>query len=192
MEKIRSFIAIKLPQDAIVRLAAVQAELRQHTDCPVQWVAPQGIHLTLKFLGNISTSQIPQITGALEDTVKGITPFSLAINGLGFFPGPARIQVVWIGIKGQTEILAGLQTRLEKTLARLGFPAEKKPFRPHLTLGRVRDRATPAARQNLIEAIAKSRAAPDATFAADALALMQSTLTPAGAIYQQLASIMLQ
>jgi 2'-5' RNA ligase len=189
MEKIRTFIAIELPQDVKAILSRLQTALGEDKDTSVKWVNPQSIHLTLKFLGNVDTEAIPQITNAMAKSVKIAKSFSLQLSEIGAFPNTRSPRVVWVGLKGDTEILSELQKRLEGSLETIGFPPENKAFSPHLTLGRVRNQIRPNQCRALAELLstAKLKAAP--TFHVNSIDLMKSELTPKGAIYTKLAAV---
>lgn len=184
MEEIRSFIAIELPDELKKELARMVArfETRQPS---VKWVAPSSIHLTLKFLGNVPGGRIEEITRAMLEATGGIPPFSLEAKGLGVFPNLQRVQVAWMGISGEVDKLAQLQGRLESNLARLGFPTEARAFTPHLTLGRVRNQASPEERRELGQLIAGTKFTA-VKFEVDAISLMRSQLTRQGAIYSRI------
>ena len=125
MEKIRSFIAMELPQDLKVQLAKLQSRLK--TDRPrVKWVSPDGIHLTLKFLGDVDAARIAQVTQAMTEAVKGIQSFELTVGQLGVFPNPQKVQVVWVGLEGDLTTLDSLYRQLEDSMAKIGFPPENR------------------------------------------------------------------
>jgi 2'-5' RNA ligase len=192
MEQIRSFIAIELPDDLKLALTRLQSQLRSGSQAPVKWVDPYSIHLTLKFLGNISQDIVGNITAALEEAVRGISPFHLEVKGLGVFPSLRRVQVVWVGVTGEVDRLRQLQQHVESTLAPLGFTPESRPFTPHLTLARLRDRATPDERQKLGQLIASTSFDTAYSLDVDSVHLMRSQLTREGAVYTRLSSIKLK
>jgi 2'-5' RNA ligase len=192
MEQIRSFIAIELPDELRLALRRLQSQLRTGSHASVKWVDPYGIHLTLKFLGSIGTDMVGRITAALEEAVRGIPPFHLEISGLGAFPGLKRVQVVWVGVTGEVGRLSQLQQAIESSLKPLGFAPESRPFTPHLTLARLRDRATPGERQSLGQLIADTRFEITYRLAVDAIHLMKSQLTRDGAVYSQISKIELK
>ncbi len=189
MEQVRSFIAIELPDELKVWLTQLQAQLKLGKQPSVKWVDPNSIHLTLKFLGNVPVDRIGDITGAMEKAVQGISPFHLEVKDLGVFPNLRRVQVVWVGISGQVERLCQLQQRIESELVPLGFAPESRRFTPHLTLARLRDRASPDERQRFGQLIANTRFETAFTFEVDAVSLMRSQLTREGAIYSRLSSV---
>ncbi len=192
MEQIRSFIAIELPEALKLELAELQARLKTADPGGVKWVDPQGIHLTLKFLGNIAADRTGDIIRAMNEAARGIPPFQLTIGGLGVFPNPRRAQVAWVGLSGQVDKLARFQAQLEASLARLGFVPETRPFSPHLTLARLRPQASPAERQSLGQLIISTRFASSYPIVVTAIKLMRSQLTRQGAIYSQIGSVELK
>ncbi|HJX12643.1 MAG TPA: RNA 2',3'-cyclic phosphodiesterase [Dehalococcoidales bacterium] len=191
MEDIRSFIAVELTPEIKLALARLQDHLKAGYRAPVRWVAPENIHLTLKFLGNVSPGLTGSVTTALEKAAAGMRPLHLEVTGLGVFPNPRRVQIVWVGMAGELESLGRLQQRIESGLAHLGFKAESRPFTPHLTLGRVRESATPDERQELGWFIAKSTFQGGGPLEVGAVYLMRSRLTPEGPVYSRLGSVRL-
>jgi len=192
MEQIRSFIAVELPDELKLALTRLQDQLKSGGQAPVKWVDPYRIHLTLKFLGDISTDMVGRITAALERAAGGITPFHLEAKDLGAFPNLKRVQVVWMGIGGEVDRLSHLQQRIESSLAPLGFVPESRPFTPHLTLARLRDRATPDERQSLGQLIAGTRFEAVYSIDVDSIQLMRSQLTREGAVYSRISLIRLK
>lgn len=192
MEQVRSFIAIELPDELKVGLAQLEAQLKQGKPSAVKWVDPSSIHLTLKFLGNIAVDRISAITRALEETTRELSPFQLKVTGLGGFPNLKRVQVAWVGIGGEVDKLGQLQQRIESSLASLGFTAESRRFTPHLTLARLRDRASADERQRFGQLIASTKFEAVYTIKVDTLNLMRSQLTKEGAIYSRLSSVGLE
>ena len=192
MEQLRCFIAIELPDEIRAGLSRLQAQLKSGNQPKVKWVDPYGIHLTLKFLGNVSGDRISQITGAIGQAAQGASPFHLEVKGLGVFPNLRRVQVAWVGITGEVDKLAQLQQRIESNLARLGFAPELRPFTPHLTLARVRDQASPDERQRFGQLIASTKFETAYPLHVDAISLMRSQLTREGAIYSQISSVELK
>jgi 2'-5' RNA ligase len=191
MEQTRSFIAIELPDELKLGLAQLQDRLKLGKQPGVKWVDPYGIHLTLKFLGNIEVDRIGAITKAMEIAVQGISPFHLEVKDLGAFPNLRRVQVVWVGISGEVDKLGQLQQRIESNLTPLGFTAESRPFTPHLTLARLRKQASLDERQGLGRLIINTKFETAYTIEVEAINLMRSQLTREGAIYSQISSVKL-
>ena len=192
MEQVRSFIAIELPNELKEGLAQLEAQLKLGKPFSVKWVDPSSIHLTLKFLGNIAVDRISAITQAMEEATQGISPFHLEVTGLGVFPNLKRVQVAWVGIGGEVDKLGQIQQRIESSLAPLGFTAESRPFTPHLTLARLRDRASADERQRFGQLIAGTRFEAVYTIKVASINLMRSQLTRDGAIYSRLSSVGLE
>jgi 2'-5' RNA ligase len=192
MEQVRCFIAIGLPDEVKDGLSQLQAQLKSGRQTSVKWVDPYSIHLTLKFLGSIDVNKIIPITAAMEEAVLGVSPFRLEVKGLGVFPNLRRVQVVWVGVSGEVDKLAQLQQRLESSLAGLGFAPEGRRFTPHLTLARLRDRASADERDGLGQLIAGTKFEPVYSFQVEAINLMKSQLTREGAIYSQISSVKLK
>ena len=191
MEQIRSFIAIELPDKLKQELTQLEARLKLGKQPWVKWVDPYSIHLTLKFLGNIAVDRTGEITGAIETAARGMSAFYLEIKELGVFPNLRRVQVVWVGVSGEVDKLSQLQRQIESNLARLGFAPERRPFTPHLTLARLRDRASLDERQRFGQLIASTKFEATYTFEVDAISLMRSQLTREGPIYSQISSVKL-
>src|SRR5215208_3631370 len=137
MEVFRLFIAAVLPQEVKTALVAAQEDLRLGRP-PVRWVAPAGMHLTLRFLGDTSSERLPAIEQAMRGTLAGHQPMTLQLTSIGAFPNPLRPSVVWAGVGGATSALERAQADLEAGLAAIGIARETRAFHPHLTLGRVR------------------------------------------------------
>jgi len=192
MEQIRSFIAIELPQELKLALARLRDKLKSGSRAPVKWVDPDSIHLTLKFLGNIDSDITGKITSALEEAVRGTSPFSVELSGLGVFPNIRRVQVVWVGLAGEVAKLGQLQQRIETGLIPLGFAAESRSFTPHLTLGRVRDYAAPDERQDLGQLVTGTGFEAKCKVNVDAVHLIKSQLTREGPIYSKISTVALK
>ena len=179
---IRSFIAIELPDKVRRVLDQVQKHLRDSVT-GVRWVQPESIHLTLKFLGSILPEQVAAISAAVGEVAHGEPLLALNVSGIGAFPNARRPRVIWVGIVGEVERLGRLQTRLESALESLGFQREERPFRPHLTLGRVKDPRRPP---DLTRALAETTVPASNPFDVREILVYKSDLRPTGAIYTKL------
>jgi 2'-5' RNA ligase len=187
MDEIRAFIAIELSTDILRQLENLQARMKQNVPSGlVRWTRPEGIHLTLKFLGEVPADQTEAIADAMRRACAPYTPFSLSVAGVGCFPNPQRPRVVWVGIDEPTGALAGLQRDIERAMKPLGFAPENRAFTPHLTLGRVK-----GGRRDELEALgtyACSCVVQATAQEVTAVSLMRSDLRPSGAVYTELAS----
>ena len=174
----RLFAAVNLSAELRQALRAAAAPLRD-AGLPVKWVDPDGVHLTLKFLGDVAADRLPELSEALDRACAGMRGFDVALGGFGAFPSAAHARVIWLGCEAAPP-LELLQHAVEREYATLGFPVEGRPFRPHLSLGRARPHAKSGMRG--LEALLDATAF-EATWAVRAVDLMESTLTPAGARY---------
>lgn len=185
--RIRAFVAIELSDDAKRALTALIQSLRDRRIDGLRLVRPEGMHLTLKFLGSIEASRVPRIANALAVVSARHTPFRLTLAEPGFFPNADRARVLWIGVGGDMRPLSQLQRDVNETLAALGFAAEKRPFNPHLTIARMRDSAANADRRRAVDALAAYPLPDGIDISANAVSLMQSELRPGGAVYTRIA-----
>jgi len=176
---VRLFVAVNLPEEE--RRAAYQATAPlRHGDLPVKWVQAASLHVTLKFLGDVSAEQAGEIASALDAAVAGARPFEVGLGGVGAFPSLARPRVVWLGVEPHPA-LELLANDVETALRPFGFEPELRPFQPHITLGRARQGARPAAFGKL-EKLAE-RVVYEAVAPVRSVDLMESELRPDGAVY---------
>ena len=188
-DTIRTFVALPLPSDWTQALGHAISELRRALPSGVRWVDPTGIHLTLKFLGPTDPDLADRIVEALTRRLEGCIAPQLALSGLGTFPAGRNPRVIWAGVSGDPVTIQSLQERAEEAAVSLGWSPERRPFRPHLTLGRVRDRV-PARHRQAIAAVMGRAALPGASvWRPDTVRLYRSELTPRGAIYTSLGDI---
>jgi len=192
MEKIRSFIAIELSDDVRESLSSLMDALKPARHPQVKWVTAEGVHLTLKFLGGVYSDQIPGITEAIRSAARGVPPFELKVGGLGAFPNTQQPRVIWVAVTGDVKRVKTLQRGIDDALSHLGFPREKRPFTPHLTLGRMKERASSRDRAAIGKLVTATKYDGGATMQVTGVSLMKSTLTPSGAIYSRLESIVLR
>jgi len=180
--EVRGFVAIELPAEVKSFLRAIVADLKK-TAADVKWARPEGTHLTLKFLGNMPTDVIPILEKELSPAFSAQKAVSLRMKGLGAFPSLGRPRVIWAGLDDPDLALVPLARRVEDLLVPLGFGREKRPFSPHLTLGRVRSNKRMA---DLVEEVRQNMDSPGPSFSADKAVLFQSILKPTGAEYHPL------
>ncbi len=186
-ERWRTFVALPLSDEVHAALGRLQRRLRRRLPDGVRWVRPEGIHLTLFFLGEIPPVQIEPISAALTAVARHVPPFTLRVGGLGTFPSPHRPRVLWIGVDGG-ETLPLLHRAVNEALASLGHPPETRPFHPHLTLGRVRRGLRRDELAVLGEAFRVEMVHPPdlGSTPAEAVILFRSFLKPGGAEYRPL------
>lgn len=192
LESIRLFAAIKLSEDLERELYALEEMLRSGTLMrPVRWVAPENIHLTVKFLGQVEAARIPDLSAALSNSAQSVSPFTLTVRDLGCFPNFKRPDVIWAGLGGQLTEAAELVRRVEEDFAAIGFTRDTRPFSPHLTIGRVRREARPAERLAIGSYLERIPAQDYGTITADSIHLIKSDLRPSGPVYTTISSIRL-
>ncbi len=178
----RTFIAIDLDNEIKEALSALIEKLRERSQ-NIRWVRREAMHLTLKFLGEINKERIPEIEGILGKVVRKYQPFILKIKGTGYFPPKKKNpRVLWTGVEAD-EVLTSLQKDLEKELQEIGFPEEKREFRPHLTLGRVK---MPSSIQETMRELEKHQESVFGEMTVHKITFFQSILKPSGAEYNAL------
>ena len=179
-DRVRSFIAIPVPAEGIQALEEAANQLDAEIGRYVRWVRPEGIHLTLKFMGDISAGMVEQVLETLPTVAARFAPISLSISGMGVFPNPRRPRVLWAGVHGDLETLSVLQRAIDEGVGKLGLPKEQHSFSPHLTLGRVR-RDVPEGQLRMIgQAVAEGELPGAPPWTADTVNLMRTELDPAG------------
>ena len=137
-EPLRSFLAAELPPHARAQTLQAIEQLRKAIPDGVRWVPPENLHLTLKFLGNVDPERIPELIAAASARLQGVASFEVELGGLGVFPNAQRARVVWLGVCAGGAELARLARKLDRAAGRIGVERERRPFRTHLTLGRLR------------------------------------------------------
>lgn len=182
---IRSFIAFELTKEAVESLAATQTGMKRGAE-GVRWVNPAGIHLTINFLGSIPEEHIPLIHRAMMESVAGSSAIELVLTEVDAFPNKFKPRVIWVGLGGDIDRMARIKEKLDNLLQPLGFVPENRPFRLHLTLGRVKNVKNV---RRLKEAIGRAEVADPTPFMVTKLVLFKSELFPDGARYTPLAEV---
>ena len=193
MKQVRTFIAIELDETINAALTGLQRQLKAKApQGSVRWVRPEGIHLTLKFLGDVPVNRIEEIERALTQACAGFPAFSFSVGELGCFPNPRRPRVVWVGVQEESGTLAGLQKAIEDGMEKLGFAPEGRRFHAHLTLGRTQRRASSGDVRRLGQLISEADIGELGQMEVRAVSLMKSDLKPTGAVYTRLAAARLE
>lgn len=181
----RAFLAVSLPADVRASLAVLQRGLA-HSNADVKWVEPENLHVTLRFLGEITEEQRLALEALLERLAPREEPFVLGLEGIGAFPSLGSPRVFWVGLSTGRETAARIAGAIEREGATILLEKAERPFAAHVTLGRVRSpRHRPALVQRLRET---SWRAPD-PWRVSALTLYQSVLGPGGPRYTVLAEV---
>jgi 2'-5' RNA ligase len=188
MSVIRAFIAIDLTPEIRQRMDQVVGQLKSQLEgVPVRWVPAGNIHLTLKFLGDVSQTNLEILQNILQAEVGNYHPFEISVGGLGAFPGIRHPRVVWIGVEAPPDLL-NLQRSVETAMARLGYAREDRPFSAHLTLGRVSRNATARDTHAIGEALEKTKVGFLGVAQVNFIHLYRSDLKPSGAVYSRIYS----
>jgi 2'-5' RNA ligase len=184
----RTFVAVELDQTIKETLSLLIQKL-ETGNRNVRWVKPQGMHLTLKFLGEVPEDKIPEIQSILSDISRNYARFQLTLKGTGFFPPAPKIpRVIWVGIENN-EVLQNIQARVENELHKIRFPKEKRKFQAHLTLGRVK---IPRNLEPVLEKLDYHKQDEFGTMSVTKLTFFKSVLKPTGAEYTILSESYLQ
>jgi 2'-5' RNA ligase len=196
MSVIRAFIAIDLSPAIRQKIDQVTASLRRlMKDAPIKWVPGENTHLTLKFLGDVSVANLEMLKKIVQQETTAYTPFEIRVEELGAFPSIRRPRVIWVKVKGPSELNA-LQHNIDVETARLGYASEARAFSPHLTLGRVSRSASVGEIHRISEVLAERIESPQSiptetidllgTMRVEAVHLYRSDLRPTGAVYTSL------
>lgn len=180
----RTFIAIEISEETRQILSQIQTRLK-YSGADVKWVAPGNIHLTLKFLGEITEKKAEEVKMALDKIGKDMKSFEISLKDAGAFPRIEYPRVIWVGLdKGSPEskILAG---KIDEELSKIGFEKESRPFAAHLTIGRVRSPKNKSVLKEKIETIG-SQSMVHSLQIVSSVILFQSTLTPHESIYSKI------
>jgi 2'-5' RNA ligase len=184
LTSLRVFLGVGFSPDLCQQLSKLQDSLRS-TLPTVNWVRPESIHLTLKFLGNIDVVMVEQLFTAIEPVRNCQAPLTLEIQGLGVFPHIRRPRILWVGCKGDIQALFNLVSHVEDALEPLGFPLEEKPYHPHLTLARIKQDNSHVGNV-LTHARLLEEPRDLGTLRLDRITLFRSELSPSGAEYTSL------
>ena len=187
-EELRLFIACELPESWTEALQQAQRDLSKAGLGYLRWVRPEGIHLTLKFLGETGRHLLPDIEAGMKTASQAFDPFELRLAGLGTFGSRGRVRVLWAGIEGDLKTLSRLQASTNAAMGEIGFARETRPFSAHLTLARVPDDA-PADTTIGVAAALRSAKLPDVdSYHVEEVSLIRSQLGRGGAVYTRLAA----
>ena len=188
-EQIRSFVAIELPDEVKQELGKVMAALGEPDIRGLRLVRAEGVHLTLKFLGDVDSDRMDDIVGALTGAVAGHSPFRLELGDAGAFPNLGRPRVLWVGVAGDVNKLDALQADVEAALAGMGFILDNRRYNPHLTLARVRNESPPSSGRSAAAILTGTPFRQGMGFHVETVSLMRTTLHPDGAIHHRMVSI---
>lgn len=184
---IRAFVAIELPPEIQAKLSTLIEDMQKRAGRAVRWVTPRNIHLTLKFLGNVSPANLSTLTNVIVQESQRYKAFDLSVGGLGAFPNKLRPRIIWVAVEAP-EVLNELQRGIDRETNRLGYPGEERAFSPHLTLGRVSQHAGPPEVRQVAEVLTGMSVGDMGRVQVKSIRLFRSDLQPGGANYTPLLS----
>lgn len=187
----RLFVACELPEDVRHTVGGLVDDLREQSAGAVRWVNPSSLHVTLKFLGEVPERQIPAVKVALQEAVVRHSAFFLELASIGTFGGREGLRVMWAAVAGDVLRLEALTRDVNRALSVVGFEPETRPFRPHLTLGRVRNEVGTRQRAELEVAVGKIEI-PECEWRTTEISLVRSRLHPDGARHDTIATFPLR
>ena len=187
MSMLRLFIAVEIPAELQQKVDKETSRLRKELDALVRWVRVENMHLTLRFLGDVSPSNVEFLMQMLRNEAEAVPCFNIQLTGLGSFPSLRRPRVIYIGIQAPA-MLDTLQRGIETATHRLGYESEERPFSAHLTLGRVKQNVTATDQQKIRRAIESTQVDLLGGAGVDSVHLFKSELKPSGSVYTRLYS----
>lgn len=188
MSVIRAFIALDIPGEIQDCLETISDQLRaEFGDVPIRWVDPRNIHLTLKFLGDVSLNNIEVLKESIKVEAMQYKPMVFSVGGVGAYPKVRNPRVIWVGVETPTELI-DLQRGIDSQMTRIGYTPDRRPFSPHLTLGRVSRNAKSKEIRKIGDVLLNSKIGFLGVGRVNAVHLYRSDLKPKGAVYTKLFS----
>jgi 2'-5' RNA ligase len=190
-ENVRLFVACEVPDEVKDGISNVIEQLKNESVNDVRFIKPEGVHITLKFLGEVPVKKLPAVKLAIQEAVVGHSPYELELSTIGTFGGREGLRIMWVGVAGDVLRLEALVRSVNAALKVVGFEPERRPFRPHLTLGRVKDDVGTRRRAEIEVAVGKT-VVPPISWRTAQVSLMRSRLTTQGVFYDLLATFPLR
>lgn len=187
MPRLRTFIAVDLNKAIRDRVVALQHMLAR-SGSEVKWTEPENLHVTLLFLGEVDSREVPKVCQLVAEGAARQPEFLMQVEGVGCFPTPRRPRIVWIGVGEGAPALCALHDALEAPLENLGYRREERHFTPHITLGRAKSDRDPGP---LVEALTKHAAWNAGKMAVKEVVVMSSQLKSQGPAYTVLTRALL-
>lgn len=185
----RTFVAIDFSPQIKGKIGEIIEYFKTQTpDYALKWVEPQNLHMTIKFLGEVSEGHLRTIKDVLSDTLEGISAFEIEVTGMGMYPSTQKPRVIWLGVEG-SEPLKDIHQSLDQALQKASIPPDKRGLSPHLTIARVRRNVETLIVQDIGKTLSQFKIDSLGKCTIDRIVLYKSTLTPSGPIYDPLLSI---
>ena len=189
MEKLRTFIAVDLSAEIIDEIDSIITYFKtQVPEGALKWVETDNLHLTIKFLGDISKAQLADVKVMIAAELRYFSSFVISVQELGMYPNKNHPRVIWLGIKGGQPLI-NMHQKLDQALIEAQIPKEGRPFSPHLTIARVRRRTDPDIAKVIGRTLSNFRVDFLGEFPIEQVHLYQSELTRQGPIYTRLLSV---
>jgi len=188
MNVFRAFVAVDLNTEVLDQLAQVMDGLREEIGGTVRWIPVENMHLTLKFLGDVSLSNVEMLKKIIQTASAGHPMFAVSVGGVGAFPTVQQARVVWAGVEGPAELMS-VQRMIDLETARLGYASEPRPFKPHLTLGRVVRNISPKEALKIAQVLKEKKVGFLGVAQVREVHLYRSDLQPNGALYTRIFSV---
>ena len=190
-DDIRAFLAIQIPDDVTVALGHLTDQLAQARLGGLKPVRPENMHVTLKFFGSVNARHVDSIVDTVTRAVKAIRPFTLRLGNVGAYPDNRSPRVLWVGLDGDVALLQDAHRRIETALGQIAIRPDSREFRPHVTIARIRDRASNIERRRAAEALFSAELRSGLLVPVERISLMRSVLLPEGPQYTSLAELSL-
>ncbi len=181
----RGFLAIELSEDVRNALRKLIGRFKSE-NFEASWIKPENLHMTLRFLGDITKPQSEQVCRSLRSRLKDIDPFGVRIGGVGVFPSRRKLRTLWAGAKAEEGVFDGLKARVEESVTSVGLCPDENAFVPHVTLARIRNQL---GKEKLLRCLDRESSFEGGEFVVGSVSLFESTLTPRGSVYRKLETI---
>lgn len=190
-DDIRAFLAIQIPDDVTAALGHLTDQLAQAKLGGLRPVRPENMHLTLKFFGSVNARHVDSIVDTVTHAVKAIRPFTLRLGNVGAYPDNRSPRILWVGLDGDVALLQDAHRRIETALGQIAIKPDSREFRPHVTIARIRDRASNIERRKVAETLFSAEFRSGLLVPVDSISVMRSVLLPEGPQYSSLAELSL-
>jgi len=187
--EVRAFLAVRLPREVTASLARLIDQAVGRRIDGIRPVKPENMHLTIRFFGNVDAPRVEPLIAAIRQSARSIRPFTLSLGGVGAYPNVRNARVFCVELQDGLAPLQDTRRRIDDALARVAFERDPREFRPHVTIARIRDRASRADRRKATDSLFSVKFDSSSPIPVQRICLMRSVLLPSGAEYSTLAEI---